>query len=216
MSSLSTIQHLNTKRVVLASASPRRRQILIQLGLKFEIVPSTFPEQLEKSSFQTPSDYVLATATEKTKEVVAKLTGSATPPDLVIGADTIVVAPDNTILEKPTSKDDAVDTLKKLRGGRNHRVLTAVVIAYLDKSRSGFLYDSFVEETIVTFGPVGDEIIEAYVETGDPMDKAGSYGYQSLAGVLVESIQGCFYNVVGFPLYRVHANLVKHVQDGRI
>ncbi|TPX31574.1 hypothetical protein SmJEL517_g05118 [Synchytrium microbalum] len=210
---LDTIKKLNNLNVILASASPRRKEILTKLGLKFQVIPSTFPELLNQTS-RTPSEYVRDTAEAKTREVYdTQTTASNPPPHLVIGADTIVVC-GTDILEKPASVQDAISTLKRLRGAP-HEVLTAVVLAYPSKTEpSQLVIKSFVESTGVTFGKdIDDDMIESYVATGDPMDKAGSYGYQSLAGILVESINGCYYNMVGFPLHRFYMELSQLIKN---
>ncbi|KAJ3271632.1 hypothetical protein HDV01_006502 [Terramyces sp. JEL0728] len=157
-------------------------------GLEFTVQISDFPENLSKTLL--PQDYVLQTATAKTRSVYDKNTDA-----LVIGADTVVVL-NNQILEKPSSKEHAFEMLKSL-SGKSHFVLTAVCLIKDDKVHS------FVEKTAVNFGDLSDQEILDYVETGEPMDKAGGYGYQGLGCTLVKSIEGCYYNVVGLPVYRL-------------
>lgn len=198
---------LKDKRIVLASASPRRREILERIGLGHaEIIPSTFPETLDKSQFASPEEYVLATAWEKAKEVYERVNSEngAGPAPLVIAADTIVVL-DSDILEKPANADHARAMLARL-SGRTHKVLTAVIILHPNEMDPNGppLAAKFAEQTAVTFVELAPEHIEAYVETGEPLDKAGGYGYQHpLGSTLVHGISGCYYNVVGLPTSRL-------------
>ncbi|KAJ3184111.1 hypothetical protein HDU85_001962 [Gaertneriomyces sp. JEL0708] len=195
------IDRLNGRNVVLASASPRRSEILKNLGVKFRIVPSTFAEDLDKNNFQHPSDYVMATAEAKGLEVferIASTSGDGAVP-VVISADTIVCHA-GRILEKPSSAEHAKDVLRSL-SGHVHEVLTAVVVFHGVDSNGALLRTSAVECTKVEFGPLTTEDIDAYVATGEPMDKAGAYGYQGLAAALIRRIDGDYYNVVGFPTY---------------
>ncbi|XP_068719235.1 dTTP/UTP pyrophosphatase-like isoform X3 [Montipora capricornis] len=120
---------------------------------------------------------------------------------LIIGADTVVVLNDK-ILEKPKDKDNAFEMLQSL-SGKNHKVFSGVTLVQGDLSKAG--EDSnivqFYEETLVSFGHLTDDVIHGYIKTGEPMDKAGSYGIQGIGGTLVKSIQGDYFNVMGFPLY---------------
>lgn len=220
---------LRSKRVILASASPRRKEILTTLGLKPEIIPSTFEETLDKAQFSTPDEYVLATASGKANEVFQRVSSSSKDNNkekkgdedslLVIAADTIVVL-GSEILEKPASEQHAKEMLSKL-SGKAHHVLTAVIL--VDSSSTNDSEErtkeprtwKFVERTEVVFANLSEDEIDAYVATGEPMDKAGGYGYQTGAGsVLVERITGCFYNVVGFPSGRFVRELRNFVGTG--
>ncbi|XP_006876327.1 PREDICTED: N-acetylserotonin O-methyltransferase-like protein [Chrysochloris asiatica] len=189
------------KRVVLASASPRRREILNQAGLRFEVVPSRFKEKLDKSSFPTPYAYAIETAKQKALEVAHRMhSKDSRTADLVIGADTIVTIA-GLILEKPVDKQDAYRMLSRL-SGKEHSVFTGVTIVHC--SRAGRQLQTevleFYEETRVTFSELSEEMLWAYIHSGEPMDKAGGYGIQALGGMLVEHVRGDFLNVVGFPL----------------
>jgi len=194
------LARLASLRVVLASSSPRRRQILSDLGLKLEVVGSRFEENLDKGKLG-PVPYVTATALGKATEAHQRLSDQDV--DLIISADTVVVLEDS-ILEKPASEDDARQMLRRL-SGKTHTVYTAVVLLLPKRSGEGQhqpFVRSFHEPTQVTFGDLSDEVIDAYVNTGTPMDKAGGYGIQeATGGSLVRSINGCYYNVVGFPLH---------------
>ncbi|KAF8941336.1 N-acetylserotonin O-methyltransferase-like protein-like protein [Dissophora ornata] len=189
---------LNAKKVILASSSPRRKDILSQLGIKYTVLASTFPETLDKSLFNHPSDYVKENALQKALEVYERLKATGHTPDLVIGADT-VVAHNSQILEKPRSEQDAIEMLTSLSGS-THMVYTGVTLIAppIDGSDNPrILID--VEGTEVRMQNLSRELIEAYVETKEPMDKAGAYGYQTTGCLLVKGINGCSWNVIGLP-----------------
>ncbi|XP_057394689.1 probable bifunctional dTTP/UTP pyrophosphatase/methyltransferase protein isoform X1 [Balaenoptera acutorostrata] len=195
------IGKLQHKHVVLASASPRRQEILSNAGLRFEVVPSRFKEKLHKASFATPYAYAVETAKQKALEVAGRMhQKDLRAPDVVIGADTIV-AVGATILEKPVDKQDAYRMLSRLNG-KEHSVFTGVAIVHCC-SKDGRLdteVSEFYEETTVTFSELSEELLWEYINSGEPMDKAGGYGIQALGGMLVENVHGDFLNVVGFPL----------------
>ncbi|XP_018416751.1 PREDICTED: N-acetylserotonin O-methyltransferase-like protein [Nanorana parkeri] len=175
------ISKLAGKRVVLASASPRRQDILSNVGLRFEVVPSWFKETLDKSLFSAPQEYAVETAKQKALEVARRMhMKHLKTPDIVIGADTIVTLED-AILEKPLDKQDAYNMLSRL-SGKEHSVFTGVAIVHC-KSQEGVKM-----------------LLQAPTMPRQVMDKAGGYGIQSLGGMLVESVHGDFLNVVGFPL----------------
>ncbi|KAL2614145.1 hypothetical protein R1flu_025837 [Riccia fluitans] len=200
------IQHLpllSKKHIVLASASPRRAELLQGLGLKATIVPSTFAENLEISSFPCPGDYAVATAKEKALEVSLHSHNGGLA-DLVIGADTVVEL-DGRVLEKPSDAEDAFRMLSNL-SGRQHKVYTGVSLV-LPKVRDSVVgrqpfVRAFWEETKVEFAMLESEAIRAYIASGEPMDKAGAYGIQGIGGSFVKGVQGCYFNVMGFPVHR--------------
>ncbi|XP_023370828.1 N-acetylserotonin O-methyltransferase-like protein [Otolemur garnettii] len=198
------------KHVVLASASPRRREILSNAGLRFEVVPSKFKEKLNKASFPTPYAYAVETAKQKALEVASRLhQKDLRTPDVVIGADTIV-AVSGLILEKPVDKQDAYRMLSRLNG-KEHSVFTGVAIVHC-YSKEGQLdteVSEFYEETSVKFSELSEELLWEYIHSGEPMDKAGGYGIQALGGMLVEYVRGDFLNVVGFPLNHFCKKLVE-------
>jgi septum formation protein len=208
------VHHLQNKRVVLASGSPRRQEILSKLGLNFDVVPSNFPENLDKTKY-TPFEYVTTNATKKGLEVYGRLVQEDQEIDIVIAADT-VISLDNDILEKPKDAEDALRILKRLNG-RSHRVYTGIAFIYplTEPVHPGYNIVSFTEETEVIFRECNEEDFKAYIETGEPMDKAGAYGYQALGSFFVEKINGCFYNVVGFPT-KVFVELDKLVKNKEI
>ncbi|BDD57395.1 hypothetical protein MPDQ_005517 [Monascus purpureus] len=202
---LPVLVNLRNKRVILASSSPRRRQILSQLHLpKLEIIPSTSPENFPKT--MAPFEYVLATATQKAQTIYEQEINNENrgEPGLIIAADTVVVdVSTGSILEKPRSEAHHLSMLKTLRDARDHKVYTAIaVMAPLQSARDpGYALETAVEETLVRFdGEVTDELILAYVRTREGADKAGGYGLQGLGSILVERIDGSYDNVVGLPL----------------
>ncbi|NXO04713.1 ASML protein, partial [Rhinopomastus cyanomelas] len=195
------LRKLVGKRVVLASASPRRQEILTNAGLRFEVVPSWFKETLEKSSFAAPYEYAVETAKHKAFEVANRMhVKHLRTPDVVIGADTIV-AVDEEILEKPVDKQDAYRMLSRL-SGKEHSVFTGVAIIHCSSKDSQLetQVTDFYEETKVKFSDLSEELLWEYIHSGEPMDKAGGYGIQALGGMLVEYVHGDFLNVMGFPL----------------
>ncbi|XP_063161109.1 probable bifunctional dTTP/UTP pyrophosphatase/methyltransferase protein [Candoia aspera] len=197
------IKKLANKKVVLASGSPRRQEILTNAGLRFEVVPSWFKETLEKSSFSAPYQYAVETAKQKALEVAKRMhVKHLQTPDIVIGADTIVSI-EEQILEKPVDKQDAYKMLSRL-SGKEHSVVTGVAIVHCS-SKDDYLdteATEFFEETKVKFAELSEELLWDYIHSGEPMDKAGGYGIQALGGMLVEYVHGDFLNVVGFPLNR--------------
>ncbi|KAI4216626.1 MAG: hypothetical protein LQ351_001115 [Letrouitia transgressa] len=226
---LPLIASLRNQKVILASASPRRKQLLAQIGLtNLTIIPSTVPEAFPKSL--SPFEYVLQTATQKAMTVyraqidthpgddaAAAAAAAEQPPlALVIAADTVVVAASGQILEKPRSEADHIAMLRGLRDSGVHRVYTAVVVmAPLASARDpGYALESTVEETSVRFArDTSDETILAYVRTREGADKAGGYGIQGVGAILVERIEGSFDNVVGLPLRPTVALMEKVLRD---
>ncbi|XP_062390219.1 probable bifunctional dTTP/UTP pyrophosphatase/methyltransferase protein isoform X2 [Sardina pilchardus] len=196
------INKLTGKLVVLASASPRRLEILTNVGLRFEVVPSWFKETLDKSLFTSPQDYAVETARQKALEVARRMPYKhLKTPDIVIGADTVVTV-DGHILEKPSDKQDAYRMLSSL-SGKEHSVFTGVAIVLCQEKEDkevDFNVVDFYEETKVKFAELSEDMLWEYINSGEPMDKAGGYGIQALGGMLVEYVHGDFLNVVGFPL----------------
>ncbi|KAG0348880.1 hypothetical protein BG004_003831 [Podila humilis] len=205
---------LNAKNVVLASSSPRRKEICNNLGLNYTVVPSTFPELLDKSLFSHPSEYVKENALQKALEVYERLKSTGQTPDLIIGADT-VVALGSKILEKPESVQGAIDMLTSLSGS-THMVYTGITLisppSSSDPSGQPKIETQF-EGTEVYMQDLSKELIEAYVATGEPMDKAGSYGYQTMGSILVKGINGCSWNVIGLPASRLYFMLQAFTAD---
>ena len=187
--------------IILASASPRRTELLKQIGLNHRILPSNFAEQL--SGEKTPAENVAILALGKAMSVSNELKQG-----VVIGADTIVVA-DGQILGKPHSIAEARAMLKRL-SGRVHQVMTAVAIVDASGQKARW---QCVEITQVTFRALDEKLLQWYLSTGESMDKAGAYGIQGYGALLVEKIDGCYFNVVGLPLRRVAEGLEKFGVD---
>jgi septum formation protein len=178
--------------LVLASASPRRRELLAQVGFKFDVRPAHIPE--DPRAGEDPIAYVTRLAREKAEVVYADLTSKSRSEDglVVLGADTTVTL-DNHILGKPEDAQDAARMLGML-SGRSHHVITGVAVV---TSRGA---EVAAEVTAVRFLTLTDAEIDAYVATGEPMDKAGAYAIQGLAARWIPRVEGCYFNVVGLPL----------------
>ena len=180
--------------LILASASPRRRELMEHLGLPFTIVPAPGPEEPPKEAEGEAGRTAWYLSLEKARQVAR-----AHPEALVIGADT-VVGINGQILGKPRDEADAKRMLRLL-SGREHQVYTGVTLVRYGVYPTVPSYnDTCMEMTRVFFRELTDAEIDAYVATGEPMDKAGAYGYQGRAGLFVERIEGDYYNVVGLPL----------------
>lgn len=182
------------KHIILASASPRRKEILELADLKFDIMPSNAQEITTKTA---PNEVVMELASIKAKDIYKK----SEKQSMIVGADT-VVAYQGQILGKPADKADAKRMLTML-SGQTHEVYTGVCIIEDGKTKT------FYEETKVTFYEISDEQIDHYIKTGEPMDKAGSYGIQGKAAVFIKGIEGDYYNVVGFPIARFLQEITK-------
>ncbi|WP_156291524.1 Maf family protein [Oceanobacillus salinisoli] len=187
------------QRLILASGSPRRKELLEKFNLSFEIIVSNVEETVDHTL--PPGEIVMSLSKQKASVVADK-----NPNAFVIGADTIVLL-DRRILGKPSDKDEAHHMLTSL-SGRQHNVLTGVTII---KGKQHF---SFHEETVVEFWPLTDQEIWNYIESGEPMDKAGAYGIQELGSYLVRKINGDYFSVVGLPVARVLREL-QHMEFHR-
>ncbi|KAJ6543579.1 inosine triphosphate pyrophosphatase-like protein [Mycena vulgaris] len=210
------IKKLAGKRIVLASASPRRKDILSVFGLAPDIIPSTFEENLPISSFENIHEYPVATATHKAIEVYERLVAidPDNAPDLVIAADTVVLShalpstsqtsyemlPETSqeLLEKPASKEDNIRMLLDLNGGVCE-VVTGLVVVYPVLTSPGYMIRSIDERSLVYFADNPLELIEAYVETGEGLSVAGGFAIQGRGGILIRKVDGDYNNVVGFP-----------------
>ena len=182
------------KHIILASASPRRKEILELADLKFDVMPSDAQEITTKTA---PNEVVMELASLKAKDIYKKLEKQS----MIVGADT-VVAYQGQILGKPADEADAKRMLTML-SGQTHEVYTGVCVIEDGKTKT------FYEETKVTFYEISDEQIDRYIKTGEPMDKAGSYGIQGKAAVFIKGIEGDYYNVVGFPIARFLQEITK-------
>jgi septum formation protein len=179
-------------RLILASASPRRQELLARLGLPFEVWPSGLEETLVPGV--PASSLVTALARAKAREVADRLRAAGGEPAVILGADTLVVL-DGRPLGKPASPEDARGMLRALRG-RPHQVVTAVALSEVPGDREAV--EAVTSDVVMR--PYSDAEIEAYVATGEPDDKAGAYAVQGVGGHLVARVDGCYTNVVGLPL----------------
>jgi septum formation protein len=213
---VSHMQHLDVGvKLILASQSPRRREILDMMGLrgKYTTTPSPLDESLlqQRLAKEDPKIYTRILAEEKAKALAENLTVKV--PTLVLGSDTIVDL-EGKILEKPTDADSAVAMLKQL-SNNYHQVHTGVAI-YLVQEKDVQLVTSFIDTANVKFTELTEEDIQAYVKTEEPMDKAGSYGIQGIGGQFVEKMEGDFFTVMGLPMHRVSTeltNAIKSIMD---
>ncbi|MDD6504435.1 MAG: Maf family protein [Lachnospiraceae bacterium] len=196
-------------RIILASGSPRRKELLEQIGLEFEICPAKGEEVITTN---VPEDVVRELSRQKAEEVASGILAYneahpdiVTPQDiLVIGADT-VVAYGGQILGKPADEADAKRMLSML-SGNVHSVYTGVTFVIIGKDgRTG--ESSFVEKTDVHMFAMSEQEIDRYIASGEPMDKAGSYAIQGKCGIYIEKIDGDYYNVVGLPIARMYQSL---------
>lgn len=202
------VNRQNVNQLVLASQSPRRIDLLTKLGLEFEVLPSDKEEIIPPGL--SPEEVVLAIAEQKAEDVVSRLRKrieSEAIPFLILAADTLVVF-DGQLLGKPSDRADAIEMLEKL-SGKTHIVHTGVVVFRAEKApggeKNGGIKKSLintVETSYVTFRPLLRSEIEAYVDTKEPMDKAGAYALQGIGAALVSKIDGSDSNVIGLPVAR--------------
>ena len=184
-------------KVYLASASPRRKELLKQVGISFKTMPSTVEE---KSTKTEPNEVVEELSYQKAVDICRKLSEESREDFVVIGADTVVSCW-GEILGKPADKEEAAGMLEKLQGG-SHQVYTGVTLAWKYKDMSA-MYATFSECTDVTMYSMSAEEIRKYVDSREPMDKAGAYAIQGLCAAYVQGICGDYNNVVGLPIGRV-------------
>lgn len=185
------------RKLILASQSPRRRELLQMLHLPFDVLLPEFDEEGFDET-HPPAEYCCILSRLKARSVMRRF-----PNDVVIGADTIVVL-DSEIIEKPADKSEAVVMLEKL-SGKTHQVITGVSLQCADAG----IDHTFFEKTDVRFALLTSSEIHYYIDHQPPYDKAGSYGIQDWSVVFVEGIQGCYNNVVGFPVFRFYQELKK-------
>jgi septum formation protein len=191
---------LNGKRLILASSSPRRAQLLKLIGLEFEVVASQLNE--DEEIYTIPEVHVLELAQKKALKVAETIDDG-----VVVGADTIVVL-EGEILGKPASAREAHKMLRQL-SGKTHTVYTG--FALVERPSGNMLSD--YERTQVTFRELTEEEIARYVNTESPLDKAGAYGIQDQSAVFVTRVHGCFYNVMGFPLAKFYTRLQSFITN---
>lgn len=187
--------------IYLASASPRRRELLEQIGVQFTVMSAAVDESVQEN--EAPLDYVCRLALSKAEAVLSRVQIEGQPLRPVMGSDTTVVM-DNHILGKPGDEAEGIAMLMQLSGG-THQVMTAVALA--GEQESQLVYSI----TDVRFRVIEESEARAYWRTGEPADKAGGYGIQGFGAVFVESLNGSYSGVVGLPLYET-ANLLKHAR----
>ena len=183
------------KKVVLASASPRRRELLDQAGISYEVCPSSVDEVV---TTYEPGEAVMALASQKALDIAERVL-QRDDARIVLGADTVVVF-DGQILGKPKDEEDAARILKML-GGHTHQVYTGV--CFVTNKNGHCIKECFYEKTDVTMYDINDAQIAWYISTAEPFDNAGAYGIQGYGSVFVASISGDYNNVVGLPLAKV-------------
>jgi septum formation protein len=189
--------------IYLASASPRRQELLRQIGVAFEVVPSNVEER--RNPGENPQEYVLRVARDKARAVTARITADGRPAHPVLGADTEVVL-DDDILGKPEDAAHGCAMLRRL-AGRSHDVLTGLALFH------GVREFTAVSYSRVTFAPLSDAEIERYWQSGEPADKAGGYAIQGRAAAFVARIEGSYSGVVGLPLFELNG-LLKRLGEG--
>jgi septum formation protein len=187
----------NMEKIILASASPRRQQLLSQIGLKFTVTPSNVVEIMDRSL--EAHEVAVSLAKQKCIDIASQTKHDS----LVIGADTIVVK-NNKLLGKPKDEQEAFEMLKELNG-EWHEVITGVCLCRTNDMKTIFEF----ETTRVKIGRKSEEFFRAYIATKEPFDKAGAYGIQGYGSLLVEKIEGDYVNVMGLPIYRLSCMLEK-------
>ena len=190
-------------RLVLASASPRRAELLTAAGFTFDVLPVDVDERVRPD--ERPADYVRRLASEKSARALERLPGSAAAV-IVLGADTVVVV-DEQVLGKPRDVHDAADMMSRL-SGRSHQVMTGVSVRTAANELIG------VDSSSVTFAPLTPAEIDWYVATGEGRDKAGAYAIQGLAGRFIPRVEGSYSNVVGLPIALIYGLLQKASPSG--
>jgi septum formation protein len=186
-------------KFVLASASPRRREILSHLGLNFTVLCADADESSDEKKGERLVELLSRRKAEAVRDVLAGA-GTLTPDTVILAADTVVVSPKGEILGKPRDEADA-DRMLRLLSGRTHRVISGICVISGDKTVTAH------EVTKVAFDRLSDEVIARYIATGEPNDKAGAYGIQDTACLWIKGIDGDYFNVVGLPVHRLESVL---------
>lgn len=192
-------------KIILASASPRRRELLQQIGLPFEVCVTDAKEETFSSN---PAEVVEQLSLRKAQAAASRRGAESAEgePELIIGADTIVAC-DGRILGKPGDKEEAVCMLKMLQG-RKHQVYTGVTLLFRGEEENKIV---FHEASTVEFYPMTEREIREYVDTGEPMDKAGAYGIQGICARYIRGIEGDYNNIVGLPVGKLYQNLKNYM-----
>jgi septum formation protein len=200
---------INSKRVVLASGSVQRKLLLTDLGIEFVSKSSDFPEDLEKTH---PKEYVANTCKNKFEEFLTK--NKDMEIDTLISADTIIVHND-TILEKPSNDQDIYDWFSKYSNDKVE-CHTAVIIGFIQKMDGVFKVINsyrFVNTTLIYFTEITKDMVSDYIKTEEPYNKAGAFAIQGYGKCFIEKIEGCYYNVTGFPVQEFTKNLVRILEE---
>ncbi|MBQ7066591.1 MAG: septum formation inhibitor Maf [Lachnospiraceae bacterium] len=196
---------MTEKHIILASNSPRRKELLKQAGFIFTVIPSNVEEVITETE---PKEIVKELSGQKAKNIFDNLSKESAANSLILGADTVVAWENEkgmfSILGKPKDKEDAFAMLKNLQG-KTHFVYTGVTLIWQEDGQ--VQKESFAVETKVTFYPMSETEIKDYIETGEPMDKAGAYGIQGKGAVYVKEIAGDYNNVVGLPLSALYQRM---------
>lgn len=192
-------------KIILASASPRRRELLEQLGVEFEIIPSQVEEKMKSME---PSRMVMELSEIKAEDIYNRLSQEEKELSTVIGADTVVALEDQ-VMGKPQSSSEAIEMLSRLQNN-THQVYTGVTLIFRKGPGKVPSKISFFEKTDVTMYPISSDEIAAYVNTGEPMDKAGAYGIQGRGAAFIKEIHGDYNNVVGLPIGRLYQEMKRY------
>lgn len=192
--------------IILASASPRRKMLLEQIGINPQVIPSSIEEKITKIK---PEEVVAELSSAKAEDIASQYKDKVGE-GIVIGADTVVAAQER-ILGKPKDKKEAAEMIRLLEG-KSHQVYTGVTLIWIKKGEVR-TRRSFAEETEVFVYPMDEEEIEAYVESGEPMDKAGAYGIQGSFAAYIQGIKGDYSNVVGLPVGRTYQEMKNLVTE---
>ncbi|MDY2700101.1 MAG: Maf family protein [Suilimivivens sp.] len=192
-------------KIILASASPRRRELLEQLGVEFEIIPSQVEEKMKSME---PSRMVMELSEIKAEDIYNRLSQEEKELSTVIGADTVVAFEDQ-VMGKPQSSSEAIEMLSRLQNN-THQVYTGVTLIFRKGPGKVPSKISFFEKTDVTMYPISSDEIAAYVNTGEPMDKAGAYGIQGRGAAFIKEIHGDYNNVVGLPIGRLYQEMKRY------
>ena len=191
-------------KIVLASASPRRRELLEQIGMEFEVIPSDIEEKVES---RVPCEMVMELSGMKAVDIFEKLPLEKRDSVIVAGADTVVAFKER-IMGKPSDRKNAEEMLSLLQG-KTHQVYTGVTLVWQKEKEEPPSKISFYEKTEVSMYPMSMQEISRYVDTGEPMDKAGAYGIQGKCAAFIKEICGDYYNVVGLPIGRLYQEIKK-------
>lgn len=192
-------------KIILASASPRRRELLEQLGVEFEIIPSQVEEKMKSME---PSRMVMELSEIKAEDIYNRLSQEEKELSTVIGADTVVAFEDQ-VMGKPQSSSEAIEMLSRLQNN-THQIYTGVTLIFRKGPGKVPSKISFFEKTDVTMYPISSDEIAAYVNTGEPMDKAGAYGIQGRGAAFIKEIHGDYNNVVGLPIGRLYQEMKRY------